>query len=131
MNKIVLEHKYFQKNSLVNNNHEEEVIKLAQSDSEEFLPKIPLSLNSRQSNNRNAITWQESEIETSQKPESNQVYSSEIENGVFDFNFNLGESFDNPLPFLNQPRYEYYSKSDAKFEDYLDWIVDNSSINPL
>ena len=52
--------------------------------------------------------------------------ATEIMNGVSEPEVNFDEFLESPLPFINQPRFQYHSKSNADFEHYLDWIVSNS-----
>ncbi len=108
---------------MLGSKQEGEVIKLAEEEDNDNVtpPLIP-----PQNISQNCVVLEEPEPEDFENYRSIINDSTQIMNGVLEFDFGLYECQENPLPFLNQPRFEYHSKSDKNFDEYLDWMVENS-----
>ena len=124
-NIFILEIRYHNFKTVLGSKDEGEVIKLAEED--ETVQNVLPPLNQLANFYQNNLALEESQPEVLEDRRGFIDDSTQIKNGVFEFDIDGAQ--ENYLPFLNQPRFEYYSKSDKNFDDYLDWIVENSFSN--
>jgi len=106
---------------------EGEVIKLI--DENETKKSCPPPLNKIATQYQRDFDAKGPQIENVERDKSIINDTTQIMNGALDFDFGIDESNENYLPFLNQPRVAYSSKSDRNFDKYLDWIVESSFKN--
>lgn len=123
LNEVVQACRTLQSSATCSQANDEEVIRLASDDESQnkLTPpsnRVPLLLKNREFLDESISNFnQDFSISFN---DSTQIMNGVLDNEVFD------EDLEDKLPFINQPRFEYHSKSDAHFENYLDWIMSKS-----